>query len=889
MEKLTITRRTFLKAAAVTGAAAAVFSPAKSPLKGLTEARTPAVQGQVERIRSACRACGKTECGVWVTVKDGRAVKIEGDDDCLTSEGSICSKAFASFQALYHPDRLKYPLKRTRPKGEDPGWVRISWDEALDMVAKKLLEIKEKYGGESIFGFAGTGRQYGGAGRATILGALGSPNSHFAGQVCRIWPRGGAARFTNWRTSDNIGLVEGVKVYVQWGSATEISNYGEAARVTVDRRWKADKHIVVGPRLQNLGKEADIWLPLRPGTDTAMALAWIDVIIKDRLYDKDFVQKWTNGPFLYCREIEPTGFTWGVVGNYPIDIKTRLLKESDIIAGGSVKKFMLWDEITKSLKYFDADAGKWEVEPPKIEPALFGSFAVTLKDGRKVEAKPVFQLLADRAAEYTPEKAEKITWVSADKIKEAARVYASRPGNGGIAAMLGLEQSANCTQNLRSIYIMGGITGNCDTPGGFRGGTTPSPFRSPSASPGAPTMPVAQYKKTLGVEKFPLLPWDFGSDATAIWDAVHTGKPYPLKAGFAQTGNFMNQTNSAYAWEALKKLDFFFMIDLWEVPMAGMADILVPCLHYLEQKWIRTSQGPHYGVGIHPGVVKPQWECQNELVTNIKLAEKMGIPWGKPPDLSVYPTEEELLDYSVKPMGLTWKEAVAKFQKDGWWNIQYLMPYKRYEVGALRADKKPGFALPTMKFEILSTILESYHPGHELPFHSEPPESPYARPDLVKDYPLILITGRRIPVYFHSEHRQLPWCRENWPVPLLEIHPETAAKLGIKQGDWVWIESPRGRVRQQADLYVGIDPRVVSAEHLWWYPECPAPEHGVQYSDINRIVDRYSQDPIVGATCMRGFPVKVYKAVEGAPPGIITSADDPRLKAWLPQYPEGGA
>jgi len=583
--------------------------------------------------------------------------------------------------------------------------------------------------------------------------------------------------------------------------------------------------------------------------------------------------------------MEPSGFEYGT--RVPIQIKTRLLKECDIKEGGSARRFMAWDTISNGLKYFDAEAGEWEVSPPEADVALFGTYEVTLKNGRKVTARPVFQLLADRAAEYTPEKAAVITGVPASKIKEAARIYASKPGNGGIGYMLGVEQSANAMPNCMAIQILTGITGNTDTPGGHRGSTV-SPIGSPERAPGAPPMPLSQRLKILGGDKYPML-WYVGgwADATAIWDAIHTGKPYPLKAGWAQTGNFMNQSEVMYAWEAMKKVDFFFMIDLWEVPMSSLADILLPCVHWLEQKYPRVSQGSHYALGANTGPVKPQWEARSDLTAAIQLMEKLGIPWGVEP--KVYPTLEDQLDRSVEPLGMTWKEFEDKFQEEGWIDLKPLMPYRRYETGGLRSDGKPGFPQPSGLFEIWSLVFETYHPEFALPRHIEPPESPIARPDLVKDYPLTLITGRRIPVYFHSEHRQLPWCRELWPVPKMEINPETAAKLGIKQGDWVWIESPRGRIRQTADLYAGIAPNVVNAEHQWWFPEIADPGHGFQYSAVNILVDRYSQDPICGATCLRGYPVKVYKAEEGAPPGIITSPDDPRLQAWLPQYPEGGA
>ena len=159
-----------------------------------------------------------------------------------------------------------------------------------------------------------------------------------------------------------------------------------------------------------------------------------------------------------------------------------------------------------------------------------------------------------------------------------------------------------------------------------------------------------------------------------------------------------------------------------------------------------------------------------------------------------------------------------------------------------------------------------------------------------------MTTGRRIPVYFHSEHRQLPWCRELWPAPRMEINPDDAKELGIEQGDWVWIESPKGKVRQTADLYYGIEPGVVNAEHQWWFPELNQAGGGFDLCTINCLVDGDVQDPVCGASYLRAYNVKVYKATpvnspfgnpvpcgeDGTP--IIYDSSDERLKAWMPNY-----
>ena len=151
-------------------------------------------------------------------------------------------------------------------------------------------------------------------------------------------------------------------------------------------------------------------------------------------------------------------------------------------------------------------------------------------------------------------------------------------------------------------------------------------------------------------------------------------------------------------------------------------------------------------------------------------------------------------------------------------------------------------------------------------------------------------------MYFHNEHRQLPWCRELWPAPRTEINPEDAAALGINQGDWIWIESKWGKVRQTADLFYGVKPGVINCEHQWWFPELNCETKGYDLCSINCINNKDAQDPICGSSQLRAIPVKVYKATpENSPFGnpvpcgpdgteIIHDASDPRLKAWLPVY-----
>jgi len=1020
MGKLNLTRRSFVKLTALVGAATAFSGTVLT--NALADNTYSEASGQdTVVVKTCCRGCGKMECGVKVTVREGRAIRVEADEGAYQSMGNCCTKSQSSIQAAYHPDRLHYPMKRTNPKNhlgsQDPGWVRITWDEALDTIATKMTEIKERYGGPSIALMVGTSRVWSMHCESVLKNLFGTPNTIMAWQICK-GPRHFAGEMVSQFAFSWMETVARPKVYVQWGGASEISNYDDSCRVTVDAATRADVHISIDPRQANLGKEADIWQPLRTGTDGALALAWSNVIIESGLYDELYVKKWTNAPFLVCEDMEPSGFpTVRTDGSY-WEVKTHLLKESDLVEGGSPYKFLVYDNNWEKLQadgivhqygaftWFNADqegriddtGGFWEGEnydsdkaragreavqehlipqqiqgvvpdllpfDPAIDPALYGEFDITLKDGRSVKVKPVWEHYRARCAEFSPEKAEAITHVPAAEIEQAAKAYATRLdpstgyGNGGIQYMLAVEHSCNAIQNCRALDNLVGITGNLDIPGGNRGPTIvpiDGDLQGFTAwAPGASAPPHEVNEKQLGVEKFPLLGWwQYWCDATTTWEAIMTSDPYPVRALWNESGNFMNMSNSTYAWEALNSLDFYVDLNLWHAPSTDAADIILPVAHWIELNSPRASQGSAGGMGATVKCIDPPGEARYDPEIVMALWEKMNVSWTNDPDndwpsidwqladsIKLFSHEEHLSQSwkvvggvpamtqhgtplaEVTPRYETWDEYVQAFQEHGWWQAKEVEPhmwgtYRRYQTGGFRGrdriwarldategkgigDWKPGFFTPTMKHELWSTVMESHHPEQPLWWLPSWEEAPHTTtnpqdPERGKQYPLMATTGRRIPVYFHSEHRQLPWCRELWPVPRVEIHPETAREYGIEQGDWVWIETEWGKIRECADLYYGIARDTIGLEHTWWFPEVKDNGRGFQLSQVNQLVDKNAQDPHSASSNLRSYAVRIYKATpENSPFGnpcpcdsngmpIIADSKDERLKEWLPTY-----
>lgn len=697
------------------------------------------VYGYDAVIKSHCRMC-HGGCGVHVFVKDGKVAKIIGDPECPINHGTLCSKGLASIQLLYHPDRLTYPVKRVGPKASGR-WERISWDEALDAIAEKILGYKEKFGAESVvFGY-GTGRENE-AVIYRIANLLGSPNVLTAGHFC-YGPRICTSILT-CGTNPIVDYENHPQCLMMWGNNVVISNpdcyKGEPFSVALDAGAKL---IVVDPRMTRAAARADVWLQLRPGTDTALAWGMARVIIEEGLYDREFVENYTHG----------------------------------------------WEEF---------------------------------KEG---------------AAEYTLEKVEQITWVPQEKIQQAARLFATtKPA--AIQWGVAIEQQNTCADNDRILLCLMGITGNIDVPGGQVLFKIP-PILNVGKFGAHGMLPPEQAGKRLGGERFRLADRFAIIQPKAVWDAIILEKPYPVKMLFFISSNpVMTRANAREVYRALEKVEFMAVADFFLTPTAELADIVLPAATWLEMDYIGDFWKRHGRLLPRRKVVQVG-ECRSDHEMLNDLAHRIGQGefW--------WDTFEGGLDYILKPMGITWQD----FKKMDC--IRGEVKYQKY--------KETGFSTPTSLFELYCTTLEKmgYDP---LPQFREPPESPVSTPQLYREYPYILITGARQPGFFHSENRQLPWLRELDRDPIVEIHPDTAARENIQEGDWVIIESRRGKIRQRAKLSAGLDPRVVAAQHAWWFPEKKEPGHGWEESNVNILTDNgyETMDPAMGATSIRTLLCKIY-------------------------------
>jgi anaerobic selenocysteine-containing dehydrogenase len=694
-------------------------------------------------------------CGQKLYVEDGKLVKIEGDEDNPWNQGRSCPKVLALKQYMYHPDRITRPLKRVGERGEGK-FAPISWDEAYDLVERRFNEIKAKHGAESVIFAQGTGRDIGGP--ITFLAySFGSPNwvqLGLSGHSCYT-PRLAAMKTVigDFMVADCSQFLERRYEDPQWVPPEVIITWGQDSTTgcpdgfyghwIVDCMKRGSKIIAVEPRNTWLSSRSAVHLQLRPGTDGALALGMLNVIINEGLHDKAFVERWAHG----------------------------------------------------------------------------------------------FEQLKERVQQYPVEKVAAITEIPAKDIAAAARLYA-RAGQAAIQWGVPVDMCPDATTVAQAITSLSVVTGNIDNPGGEviarpAYGVTAYPFTTEELVDlyGADFI-KRMNEKRIGADRYPMVKNFRGwSQPDMVIDQIDSGKPYPIKGAWIQTANVIGgqAARSRFHYEAMKKLEFVAVVDLFHNPTTmALADVILPAATFPEKDSIRSWWAPLVAISKRVQV----GECKSDWEINFALAKRFN-----PEGMRRWNTLKDLFDERLAPSKLSF----ADLEKQGGWKMPGdgpSKPYLRHERGLLRSDRKPGFNTASGKCELYNETYKSW--GLDpLPYYTEPPQSAASTPELFKKYPLVMITGARSQLFFHAEHRQIPWLREKMPDPYVEIHPDTARKYGIYEGEWVYLANDMGRVKRKARLTLKVKPHHVHTMHGWWMPELDGKEpslFGVWDYQINQII-----------------------------------------------------
>lgn len=668
--------------------------------------------------------------GTVVNVVNGKVTKIEG------RKGHLAPKEINNLEGLYHPDRLQHPLKRIGDRGKGQ-WQQISWDEALDTIAQKLVRAKEKDGPESVAMVSGYWKEYQDVYLEWLADTFGTPNFALPASVCMFSSIHASMLTYGFFPQPDYGYPPGCAII--WGrnpSATGGPQYHQI----LDAKDKGTKLIVIDPMCTDVAAQADLWLQPRPGSDMALALAMTHVIVTEGLYDRAFVDQWTVG----------------------------------------------------------------------------------------------FDRLKTHIQDYPPEKVAEITWIDAETIKAVARLYATQ-GPAVIAEGNPYQNNINSVPISRVFSIMRAITGNLGRPGGeIIPPDLPVKDSHPLALEHKDKIPPDKRHRNVSAELnlLPIFPY---AVPQSIVKAILEQDPYPIRTALIKSSNpLLSWSNSKRVYEALNKLDFLVVVDLFMTPTAVLADIVLPSAGPLEYDNVMVR--PSIQAVTKVAQVGERWSC---VKICIELAKKLGLGEHFPDN------EDQHLDSILEPAGLTFEA----LRKEG----LNVIPRKP------RSYESEGFQTPSGKVELYSAQLKEWG-CDPLPIYHEPPETPLSAPDLAKEYPLIA-TSYKSAAFMHSDSRQIPSLRESHPEPITRIHPETARELEIKEGDWVFIETRQGRIKQKALITEDVDPRMVSIDYGWWFPERGASEmYGWAESNINVLTDDsppYNQE--LGSARLRPFLCKVYK------------------------------
>lgn len=785
-------------------------------------------------IPTSCNACFNV-CAIRVHRKDGKIIDVKGDPDVESSRGKICGKSKSRIADMSNPDRLLHPLKRTNPEkglGVDPKWVEISWGEALDTVVEKLAEVKRHDPRELI---VSTFDLCNFAISQSFGVAFGTPNYEFFPVSC-----GNGLHTVFFLTLGNLNAeidLERCNYIMLWGSQLGHgvnNNPLEAIRHMAEARRRGAKLVVVDPICGHAAAKADEWVPIRPGTDGALALGMINVMVNDLgIYDESYLQFKTNAPYL-------------------VDDSGHYVRDD------SSQKPLVWDNDKGAAVAYDANAKA---------PALKGTFTVGEKP-----CHPAFDILMeDIKKNYPLEKVEEITTVPKETIARIAKEFgeAAQIGStiefGGetlpfrpaaLEFKRGITHHKNGFFNCFSLQLMNIMVGNLNMPGGMVGTNPHGPMGYWSMFPGKDGLLTSDvYQKASGGrdsfacfmipyppnpvspptslnlrELLPLSGFIPGTNAFTIHDPEKFHIPYTPRAMIiSRTNMVLSNNDPKFQAEMLKKLEFILCFSTTIDETTEFADIVLPEAHDFERYWFfpanhaagfqKPGPGNWYFQGIQP-VVDPPDGVRNWLDVMMDIAQRLDILPGLNAELNRMTglvMNEELalspdIKYSAKevhnrevalyamlcgieatPELLTEKTPVvmgpAKTPMEsfaGAFGDVRVPVYLEHLIGV-----KEDVARVTREIGMDWWDLSHYDPvarWRPCPAHEEDGG----------EFDLYVMSSR-LPLHGQSISANNPWVDDICTRSRLDynilLNTRTAKEKGIKDGDIIWVESKIARVK----------------------------------------------------------------------------------------------
>lgn len=814
-------------------------------------------------ISTVCNMC-IVGCGIRVLVDKGVVLAIEGDPRSPVNKGTMCAKGNAGIMSLYNPNRVRTPLKRTNPEkgiNVDPRWQPISWNEALSTVTEKLQQIKDDPRQLYIQPW-----ENGGSNLSTWLRALGTAfgtphtitaSSPSCGKV--IHP----VEFFSGGGFHQQPDLHYCKYCILVGTQTGIGGrhaFTHMAKDMAEARERGMKLVAIDPIGVFAGSKADEWIPIRPGTDAALALSMLNVLLNERgIYDTEFLKKGSNAPYLV-----------GSDGRYLRD--------------PSSQKPLVFDKAAGVAKPYD--------DPSIKDYALEGEYIIGELKGR-----PSFEYLKEHVAKYPPEKVEKITTIPAETIRRIAGEFGEAAMIGSTMTILGekLPFRPACVDWARgpqghkhgfahgwTLRLLNIIIGSVNVPGGIlsTGASGASPWRwepkggtdgllehggsllavgHTSGFPGrTPTTPRRQDL----AELFPVA--GHSTTLPPLVNAQHESFNLNYKIEVlihSPTNVVLGHYGDLKVTEAfLKSIPFIagFAQEINETNLFD--DVVLPVPGYLERFDFPSGYSVNSPVGtddyafqVRQPVVQLSADSRNGADIVMEIAERIGVVSGlyriinhtyhlqKPFAL------EEGKKYSYteisdriarawfgKEHDLEWfkKNGILSFKRDA--DIAYIGPFLKARLPVYLEHMLPrGEELKEVTQKMgLDWDTEDYKP---IPDWQSCP-SYEAREK--GEYDLVAVHYKLPHIYGHygNENPYLNELCEKVPLSYkLLINEDVAKRKGITDGDEVWLESPVQKIRVIVKLSQCIHPEVVGVAGFFghWSPGMPiANGKGISFNHL---------------------------------------------------------
>jgi anaerobic selenocysteine-containing dehydrogenase len=846
LEDIKITRRSFMKkASAATGTAVVMGGTLKPTLRALAEAGKTSANEMGKWIASTCQGC-TSWCAKQIYVVDGRAVKVRGNPNSKVNGTASCPRTHLGLQQVYDPDRIKTPMKRTNLKkgrNEDPKFVPISWDEALDTIADKIMELRNNNETYKYMLMRGRYSYMRDVLYDRMTKIIGSPNNISHSAICAEAEKFGpyyTEGYWNYRQYD----VLNARYILIWGADPlaanrQVSYYSSVWGDVIGKATMA----VVEPRLSATAAKADEWLPIKPGHDGALAAAIAHVILTEGLWSREFVGDFKDGAnrFVTGQEVNEDDFeeknTYGLVKWWNLELKDK--------------------------------TPEWAAERTGL---------------------PLDQIKRV-ALEYAKAAPQAISWVGGGPVMQV---------RGGYASMIchALNGLTGAVDN-----VGGTLASNKEYSGHF---PEPDDFLDEIAKKGKKhgkidhrgrkEFPALTEGKSGG-----------GVVTNNAAEGILNEDPNEIKVAIAYMNNFTFSCTQPERWErALVKIPFTVHITTNASEFSWFCDILLPDAHHQFEKWgyVKTIGNGYRHVTLMQPVIEPMWEAKiDETEIPWMIAEKLNergfsnllehYKTYKDPETGKEPTNaQEFALYALKyvTQGL-WDPAKYKggdkfngweeFREAGVWNSDPY-PYRKRWGDMKTKTKMFEFYSETLKEALekhaekhttsVDDVLESsfYQARGELAFVPHY-EEPLTNGD-EKDYPFIFVDhksrlnreGRSANCTWYHEFKDLDPGDKSWD-DVAKINPLDAKKIGLKDGDAIKITSPTGSLACTAKLWEGVRPGTVAkcyGQGHWVYGRVAAKEFGkVPRGGNNNDVIPAVYDRLSGSTVRHAATrVKIEKA-----------------------------